>query len=190
MEAEGGKPEAKRHREPEGVEGRTKDEQREDGENRRNARALDAEGRDAFPAEDEQSVEEDVAERADKGAEADVLRVALSGGGPAENRGEDDECAGGLGLKIPGHLWNEKGAWGYAGTGEVVSREANQKHYLELMDKLIPLVRDGLAGTVYTQTTDVELEINGLMTYDRKVLKYDPEVLKAAHRKIEESDLQ
>jgi hypothetical protein len=52
------------------------------------------------------------------------------------------------------------------------------------MDKLLPLVRDGLAGTVYTQTTDVELEINGLMTYDRKVLKYDPEVLKAAHRKI------
>ena len=93
---------------------------------------------------------------------------------------------GGLGLKISGHLWNDKGAWGYAGTGEVVSREANQKHYLELMDKLIPLVRDGLAGAVYTQTTDVELEINGLMTYDRKVLKYDPEVLSAAHQKVRE----
>ena len=88
---------------------------------------------------------------------------------------------GGLGLRIPGHLWNEKGSWGYGGTSEVVSREANQKHYLELMDKLIPLIRDGLAGAVYTQTTDVELEINGLMTYDRKVLKYDPAVLKAAH---------
>jgi beta-galactosidase/beta-glucuronidase len=91
---------------------------------------------------------------------------------------------GGLGLKIPGHLWNDKGAWGYAGTGEVVSREANQQHYLDLMDKLIPLVEDGLAGTVYTQTTDVELEINGLMTYDRKVLKYDPEVLKTSHLKV------
>ena len=91
---------------------------------------------------------------------------------------------GGLGLRIPGHLWDAKKSWGYAGTGKVANREENQKHYLELMDKLIPLVKDGLAGAVYTQTTDVEIEINGLMTYDRKVQKFDSEVLKSAHEKI------
>ena len=91
---------------------------------------------------------------------------------------------GGLGLKVAGHLWSEKDVWGYAGTGAVASQEANQGHYLELIDGLIPLVADGLAGTVYTQTTDVEIEINGLMTYDRKVLKFDPSVLRIAHKKV------
>ena len=42
----------------------------------------------------------------------------------------------------------------------------------------------GLAGSVYTQTTDVENEVNGLLTYDRKVLKYDSEALKKAHQAI------
>ena len=90
---------------------------------------------------------------------------------------------GGLGLKVPDHIWREKGIWGYAGTGEVVSRESNQRHYLKLMDGLKPLIRDGLAATVYTQTTDIELEINGLITYDRKVLKYDADALKEAAKK-------
>ena len=52
------------------------------------------------------------------------------------------------------------------------------------MDRLGELAGKGLAGAVYTQTTDVEIEINGLMTYDRKVLKFDPAVLRAAHEKI------
>ena len=43
---------------------------------------------------------------------------------------------------------------------------------------------EGCAASVYTQTTDVEIEINGLLTYDRKVLKYNPEVLKAAHEAV------
>ena len=42
---------------------------------------------------------------------------------------------------------------------------------MELLGKLEPLVRDGLAAAVYTQTTDVETEVNGLMTYDRAVIK-------------------
>ena len=52
------------------------------------------------------------------------------------------------------------------------------------MDKVEGLAKKGLGGSVYTQTTDVEIEINGLMTYDRKVLKYDPKVLKSAHERI------
>jgi hypothetical protein len=46
------------------------------------------------------------------------------------------------------------------------------------LKKLIPL---GLAGAVYTQTTDVEIETNGLMTYDRKIVKFDADFLKKIH---------
>jgi hypothetical protein len=52
------------------------------------------------------------------------------------------------------------------------------------MNKLENLVKKGLGGSVYTQTTDVEGEVNGLLTYDRKVLKYNSEVLKKRHQQI------
>ncbi len=95
---------------------------------------------------------------------------------------------GGLGHPVEGHLWKTqqdgKGNWGYGGIKDTATREGLEKTYLGLMDKLAPLVEKGLAGSVYTQTTDVEIEINGLMTYDRRVLKFNPAVLKAAHEKI------
>ena len=53
-----------------------------------------------------------------------------------------------------------------------------------MMDDLANLAERGLGGSIYTQTTDVEIEVNGLMTYDRKVLKFDPAVLRAAHKKV------
>jgi hypothetical protein len=49
------------------------------------------------------------------------------------------------------------------------------------MTKLLPLIRRGLAAAIYTQTTDVEGEVNGLMTYDREVIKFDPEHVSAIH---------
>lgn len=92
---------------------------------------------------------------------------------------------GGLGHPVAGHLWKEqKGNWGYGGIEDTKTREGLEKTYLALMDKLGSLAEKGLGGSVYTQTTDVEIEINGLMTYDRKVIKFDPAVLKAAHEKI------
>ena len=95
---------------------------------------------------------------------------------------------GGLGHAVPGHLWNEtkdgKGNWGYGGTDDTKTREGLEKTYLGLMDKVEDLAGKGLGGAIYTQTTDVEIEINGLLTYDRKVLKYNPAVLKAAHERI------
>ena len=95
---------------------------------------------------------------------------------------------GGLGHPVEGHLWKAspdgRGNWGYGGIKDTSTREGLEKTYLGLMDKLAPLVEKGLAGSVYTQTTDVEIEINGLMTYDRRVLKFNPAVLKAAHEKI------
>ena len=95
---------------------------------------------------------------------------------------------GGLGHPVPGHLWKEqkdgKGSWGYGGIADTKTREGLEKTYLGLMDKLGQLAEWGLGGSVYTQTTDVEIEINGLLTYDRKVLKYNPEVLKKAHAEV------
>ena len=92
---------------------------------------------------------------------------------------------GGLGHPVEGHLWKEAtGSWGYGGVEDTKTREGLEKTYLDLMAKVTDLAGKGLGGSVYTQTTDVEIEINGLMTYDRKVLKYDPAVLKKAHDAI------
>ena len=92
---------------------------------------------------------------------------------------------GGLGHPVEGHTWKEaKGSWGYGGIEDTKTREGLEKTYLGLMAKLGDLAEWGLAGSVYTQTTDVEIEINGLLTYDRKVLKYNPEVLKKAHAEV------
>ena len=91
---------------------------------------------------------------------------------------------GGLGHPVEGHLWKAGGTWGYGGIEDTKTREGLEKTYLGLMGQLEDLAKKGLGGSVYTQTTDVEIEINGLLTYDRKVLKYNPSVLKAAHEKL------
>lgn len=92
---------------------------------------------------------------------------------------------GGLGQKIPGHIWKDSAdSWGYGGTDDTDTKEGLTKVYLSLMDNLASLAFKGLGGAVYTQTSDVELEINGYLTYDRKVLKFDAEKLAKAHRKV------
>jgi hypothetical protein len=53
-----------------------------------------------------------------------------------------------------------------------------------LIKDLKPLINKGLSAAVYTQTTDVEVEVNGLMTYDRKVIKFDPSFLKKLHEEL------
>ena len=101
---------------------------------------------------------------------------------------------GGLGHPVAGHIWREfdqgkvlgekTGSWGYGGIEDTKTREGLEKTYLGLIEKLGEFAGQGLAGSIYTQTTDVEIEINGLLTYDRKVLKYNPAVLKAAHERV------
>jgi hypothetical protein len=92
---------------------------------------------------------------------------------------------GGLGHAVSNHLWRvATDNWGYGGTGDTATRKGLETTYLGLIDSLLPLIEKGLGGAVYTQTTDVELEINGFMTYDRKVLKFDADMLKAAHGKL------
>jgi hypothetical protein len=75
---------------------------------------------------------------------------------------------GGLGWPIEDHLWWNKRNWGYRTYQE---RETLARHYEQLIRKLRFLIHDGLAAAVYTQTTDVEGEVNGLMTYDRDMVK-------------------
>ena len=90
---------------------------------------------------------------------------------------------GGLGLPLQGHLWWDKRNWGYR---TYKSLDELQQSYALLIRKLHPLVGAGLAAAVYTQTTDVEGEVNGLMTYDRAVVKYDIERMAALHKKLHE----
>jgi hypothetical protein len=77
---------------------------------------------------------------------------------------------GGLGLTVEGHTWTEK-TWGYRGTAD--SRDLTRR-YQELLRRVWELKESqGLAAAVYTQTTDVETECNGLLTYDRALVKVD-----------------
>jgi hypothetical protein len=90
---------------------------------------------------------------------------------------------GGLGFPLKGHTWQAERNWGYGGTFK--SPEELTEAYLELIERLHPLIGNpGLSAAVYTQTTDVEVEVNGLMTYDRAVLKMPEDKLAAAHRKL------
>ena len=86
---------------------------------------------------------------------------------------------GGLGLPVKQHLWQDDKNWGYA---EFKNVKEVTNRYVEYTDKLQQLVKTGFSAAVYTQTTDVEGEVNGLVTYDRKVLKVDAKrVAKANH---------
>ena len=77
---------------------------------------------------------------------------------------------GGLKHAIPGHLWQDTGNWGYQETASLADLNIS---YSQLIHRLVPLVSKGLAGAIYTQTSDVEAEVNGLMTYDRRIIKLD-----------------
>lgn len=89
---------------------------------------------------------------------------------------------GGLGLPMEGHTWQGKENWGYRSFTDQPSLTAA---YLDLVEHLRPLIGSpGLSAAVYTQTTDVETEVNGLMTYDRKVMKIPVDVAARAHKSL------
>src|SRR5262249_42697421 len=86
---------------------------------------------------------------------------------------------GGLGLGVDGHTWASKN-WSYKGTQ---SKEDLTRKYEGLLRRVWALKGEkGLSATVYTQITDVETEINGLLTYDRGVVKVDAERAAGANR--------
>lgn len=77
---------------------------------------------------------------------------------------------GGLGLETPGHMWTQKN-WGYQ---TMVDLSGLRQRYEGLWKEVWQLQeKPGLSAAVYTQTTDVETEANGLMTYDRAIIKAD-----------------
>ena len=88
---------------------------------------------------------------------------------------------GGIGLVLKEHLWEPNRNWGYVQFG--TSKEATDE-YLKYADMLKEMIARGFSAAVYTQTTDVEIEVNGLITYDRKVIKLDEQNLKRVNAEI------
>lgn len=88
---------------------------------------------------------------------------------------------GGIGRKVEGHTWVKDQGWGYV---EFDSEEKVTDTYVEYANQLYYMVPQGFSAAVYTQTTDCETELNGLMTYDRKVIKLDKKRLLEINRKI------
>ena len=89
---------------------------------------------------------------------------------------------GGLGLPIKGHTWQAEKNWGYR---SFTNAEALTTAYVGLVEQLPGLVRsNGLSAAIYTQTTDVEIEINGLMTYDRAEVKMNQSAVTEANQKV------
>jgi galactose mutarotase-like enzyme len=74
---------------------------------------------------------------------------------------------GGVGVPVEGHLWNKNAGWGYV----QVTREQLAIRYADMLKNLRILQGQGLGGSIYTQPFDVETELNGLVTYDREVMK-------------------
>ena len=102
---------------------------------------------------------------------------------PASPRPSPDQALacgeyGGLGFIVPGHTWKKDG-WGYALTPSKQELEDTYGEYAMMLKGFEE--RNGLSAAVYTQISDVEIESNGLMTYDR-VLKVDPERIALANR--------
>ena len=88
---------------------------------------------------------------------------------------------GGIGRKIDGHTWVKDQGWGYV---EFDTEEKVTDTYVEYANKLYDMINQGFSAGVYTQTTDCEVELNGLMTYDRKVIKLNEKRLFEINRKI------
>jgi beta-galactosidase/beta-glucuronidase len=94
--------------------------------------------------------------------------------GPEAPRRDSDRVSvlgefGGLGLPVAGHTWLAQNSWGYQEYGDA---ETLLQGYTGLIERLRELqVTRGLAAAIYTQTTDVETEVNGIMTYDRELIK-------------------
>ena len=97
---------------------------------------------------------------------------------PEENRAAVLGEFGGLGLPIDGHMWKQTNKnWGYR---KIDNQKDLTDAYVKMLESAWTLKDKGLSACVYTQTTDVETESNGLLTYDREVFKVDPDRAAAA----------
>ncbi|MDR1879973.1 MAG: beta-galactosidase [Tannerellaceae bacterium] len=88
---------------------------------------------------------------------------------------------GGIGLPLEEHLWWQKRNWGYV---QFKNSDEVTAEYVKYAGQLKELVKRGFSGAVYTQTTDVEGEVNGLMTYDRKQVKINEAAVRKANQDV------
>ena len=93
---------------------------------------------------------------------------------------------GGYSEIIDGHVWNKAKSFGYL---MFRSKQSLSKAVERLYKKqIIPAVGKGLAACVYTQVSDVEFEVNGIMTYDRQQVKIDESVLKDINKQLKKNN--
>jgi beta-galactosidase/beta-glucuronidase len=88
---------------------------------------------------------------------------------------------GGIGWANKEHLWEPDRNWGYVQFNS--SKEVTDE-YVKYAEELKQLIRQGFSAAVYTQTTDVEVEVNGLLTYDRKLVKVDEARVRKVNQEI------
>ena len=88
---------------------------------------------------------------------------------------------GGIGLPLENHLWWDKRNWGYI---QFKNEDEVTAEYVKYAKELQDMVKRGFSAAVYTQTTDVEGEVNGLMTYDRKKIKVNESAVRKANQDV------
>ncbi|MDR0413100.1 MAG: beta-galactosidase [Dysgonamonadaceae bacterium] len=88
---------------------------------------------------------------------------------------------GGLGLPVEGHTWQDKNNWGYQ---RLKDEKELAGRYAQFVNQLKVLIDSGLSAAVYTQITDVETETNGLITYDREIIKIPVAELNRIHQTL------
>ncbi len=88
---------------------------------------------------------------------------------------------GGIGLPMQNHLWQPDKNWGYVQFKN--SKEVTDE-YVKFAEQLKKLIKAGYSAAVYTQTTDVEGEVNGLMTYDRKEIKIEENRVRKVNQEV------
>ena len=89
---------------------------------------------------------------------------------------------GGYSRIIDGHVWDRQKCFGYR---MFANEEKLTKAYRRLLEKqILPLIPKGLSATIYTQVSDVENEVNGMMTYDRAIVKLDEDTVRALNEKM------
>ena len=89
---------------------------------------------------------------------------------------------GGYSMIVDGHVWNKEKSFGYI---MFKSKDKLTAAYKKLLEKqIIPLIPKGLCATVYTQVSDVEFEVNGMLTYDRQLVKLDEDTVKALNERL------
>ncbi|NDV83982.1 glycoside hydrolase family 2 protein [Bacteroides sp. 51] len=88
---------------------------------------------------------------------------------------------GGIGLPLDGHLWQTDKNWGYV---QFKNAKEVTDEYVKYAEMLKKMIRSGFSAAVYTQTTDVEVEVNGLITYDRKIIKVEEDRIRKVNQEI------